>query len=150
MLIRIEGHDLPGGSCNPAPDFPDGHHNIHVALQGRKGPGDLHGMARADADSVTWELPCEVVSPPPIADLRGPHIQGRPGRRFIYISWGVVDGGHFRMFRRAKLALDAVPGPVMSAACETGRLLGRVGLTDQKGQPACAGIAVDWSALPAR
>ena len=35
--IRIEGTDLPGRACGPGPDFPDGHHNIHVAAQGPEG-----------------------------------------------------------------------------------------------------------------
>ncbi|WP_369333565.1 DUF5990 family protein [Trebonia kvetii] len=36
-----------------------------------------------------------------------------PGGRFIYLNWGTVDApGEFRMFRRAKLRLDAVPREV--------------------------------------
>jgi hypothetical protein len=152
MLIRIEGSDLPGRTCGPGPDFPDGHHNIHVAIQGRKGQQDLLGLVGADAESAAWDLDCEVVSPPPAADLRGAQIQGSPGERFIYISWGVLDeAGGFRMFRRAKLSLDSVPPEVMAAACDNGILLGRLGLTDDKGWPVCAAIRpprIEWSAPP--
>ena len=49
MLIRIEGHDLPGSSCGPGPDYPDGHPNIHVAVQRRNKPGELWGLFRGDA-----------------------------------------------------------------------------------------------------
>src|ERR1700678_2783055 len=51
VLIRIEGSDLPGSSCGPGPDYPDGHHNIHVAVQGRKGQQDLFGLVPADVQS---------------------------------------------------------------------------------------------------
>ena len=96
MQIHIEGFNLPGRSCGPGPDYPDGHHNIHVAVQGRKGQQDLLGLVPADVTSATWQLDCDVVSPPPAADLRGPQIQGSPGKRFIYLTWGVVDlDGHF-------------------------------------------------------
>lgn len=152
MLIRIEGTDLPGRSCGPAPESPGGHHNIHVAVQGRKGPHDLCGLVPGDAPAAHWELECTVVSPPPAADLRGPQIQGPPGRRFIYLSWGVVeDGGAFRMFRRAKLRLDQVPDEVMSAACRSGLLVGRLPLSDERGNPRCAavpGAAITWDAPP--
>jgi hypothetical protein len=149
MLIRIEATDLPGAACGPGPDYPSGHHNIHVAVQGRKGQQDLLGLVRADADKTTWDLECSVVNPPPAADLRGPQIHGSPGHRFIYLSWGVVDGNRFRMFRRAKLWLDAVPGPVVADACEAGLLVGRLGLTDHKGWPLCAAVRpprISWSA----
>ena len=150
MLIRVEGSDLPGRTCGPGPDFPDRHHNIHVAVQGRKGQQDLYGLVAADNESVSWELDCTIVSPPPATDLRGPTIQGSPGRRFIYLSWGVVDdAGRFTMFRRAKLWLDAVPVTVMASACEGGLLVGQLGLTDDKGWPLCASVRpprIVWSA----
>jgi hypothetical protein len=153
MLIRIEGSDLPGRTCGPGPDFPDGHQNVHVAIQGRKGQQDLFGLVGADAESVAWDLVCDLVSPPPHVDLWGAQIQGPPGKRFIYISWGAAVGGAggFRMFRRAKLCLDAVPPAVMAAACNEGMLVGRLGLTDDEGWPLCAAVRpprVEWSAQP--
>jgi hypothetical protein len=60
-----------------------------------------------------------------------------------------VDDAGFQMFRRAKLALDAVPSDVLARAVETGELLARVGFTDQKGHPACADLrtrGIEWSA----
>jgi hypothetical protein len=149
VLITIEAVDLPGRSCGPGPDYPSGHPNIHVAVQGRKGQQDLLGLTRGDADHVTWTLSCSVVAPPPEPDLRGAQIHGPPGQRFIYLTWGVVSGNDFRMFRRAKLRLDAVPGPVMSAAIEAGGLVGRLGLSDEKGNPLCASVRpprITWKA----
>jgi Family of unknown function (DUF5990) len=148
VLIQIEGTDLPGRSCGPGPDFPDGHHNIHVAVQGRKGHQDVFGLTPADAPAARWEIESQVVSHSPI-DLRGPHLHGSPGHRFIYLTWGVVaQPGSFTMFRRAKLLLDAVPEQVLTLAAERGRLIGRVGLTDTKGWPLCASVRpprIAWS-----
>jgi hypothetical protein len=149
MLIRIEGSDLPGRTCGAGPDFPDGHHNIHVAVQGRHGQQDLFGLVAGDAESAAWDLVCEMVSPPPAADFKGAQIVGPPGKRFIFLSWGVVGkAGGFRMFRRAKLCLDAVAPTVMAAASDKGILVGRLGLTDDKGRPLCAAVRpprIAWS-----
>jgi hypothetical protein len=151
MLIRIEGFELPGRWCGPGPDYPDGHQNVHVAVQGRKGQQDLFGLLPADRSSVVWELECVIVSPPPAADLRGAQIQGPPGQRFIYLTWGVVDETEaFTMFRRAKLWLDAVPPDVMERACTTGLLVGRLGLSDDHGWPLCAAARpprIEWSTV---
>lgn len=149
MLVRIEGSDLPGRSCGPGPDFPNGHHNVHVAVQGRREQQDLLGTVPADVASVAWELECRIVSLSPAVDLKGPHIHGPPGKRFIYITWGVVGASiPFRMFRRAKIWLDTVPAQVMEAACEHELLIGRLGLTDDKGWPLCAAVRpprIEWS-----
>lgn len=149
VLICIEGIDLPGRTCGPGPGVPDGYHNIHVAVQGRKGQQDLLGVVAGDVAAAEWEVESQVVSRSPI-DLRGPQIHGSPGKRFIYLTWGVVDrAGSFVMFRRAKLVLDAVPEPVLSLAVERGRLVGRLGLTDAKGWPLCASVRpprITWSA----
>jgi hypothetical protein len=95
----------------------------------------------ADVPSVVWALGRTVVSPPPAADLRGQQVQGRPGKRFVYLSWGVVDDtGAFHMFRRAELWLDAVPDAVMARAWEDAVLVGQLGLTDDNGWPRCAPV----------
>lgn len=57
--------------------------------------------------------------------------------------------GAFTMFRRAKLLLGAVPPEVLAAAVRSGRLTGRLGLTDAKGHPLCARVVpptVRWTA----
>ena len=86
---------------------------------------------------------------------RGRSVQGGPGKRFVYLSWGVVAGvGTFAMFRRAKLMLDGVPPDVLHRAVASGILVGRLGLTDEKGHAArCAASVrpplIEWSAYPA-
>jgi Family of unknown function (DUF5990) len=80
----------------------------------------------ADVSSAIWELEVGVSPTSATVDLRGPQIQGPPGKRFIYLTWGVVDSeGIFTMFRRAKLWLAAVPTDIIGAACTSGLLIGR-------------------------
>jgi uncharacterized protein DUF5990 len=153
VQIRIEASDLPGNSCGPSPDSPGGYHNIHVGVQRRNRRDELLGLVPADAASATWVLDCTVVPSPGGADLRGPYIQGPPAGRFIYLSWGTVDdAGNFTLFRRAKLWLDAIPPAVLAGAVDLGLLVGRLGLTDRKGNPVCAGVrppVIEWSAMAA-
>jgi hypothetical protein len=141
MRIRVEGTELPGRNFAP------GHEDVHVAVQGRKAT-DLVGLVPADVPAALWHLTCQVVSADPV-DLRGPQIHGSPGHRFIYLTWGDVgQPGAFAMFRRAKLWLDAVPADVMARAIENELLVGRLGLTDDKGGPLCASVRpprIEWS-----
>jgi hypothetical protein len=150
MLIRLEGRDLPGASCGPGPAYPGGHPNIHVAVQRRNKPADLLGLVRGDAETAEWELECTATEGSSGIDVKGPFVQGGSGGRFIYLSWGVVEEtGEFAMFRRGKLMLNAVPSDVLSRAVANGTLVGRFGLTDEKGNPTCAAMRppqVEWSA----
>ncbi len=140
VLIRIEANDLPGRSCGPSPERPGGHHGIEVGVQRNNHPDELMGRVSADVDSVAWEIEANPVSAA-ATDFRGAYISGPPGGRFIYLSWGVVEGPtNFEMFRRAKIMLDAVPPDVMRTSVESGVLVGRLGLTDPKGNPICAAI----------
>ncbi len=53
------------------------------------------------------------------------------------------------MFRRAKLMLDGVPPDVLRGAVASGVLVGRLGLTDEMGNPRCASVRpplMAWSA----
>ena len=150
MRIRIEGSDLPGRSCGPSPDSPGGYQHIEVAVQRRGKPAELLGRTDADAPAAIWTIDCELVRSVAGPDLKGRYIQGPPGGRFIYLSWGAVDrSGAFTMFRRAKLWLDAVPSAVLAEADRNGTLVGRLGLTDDKGGPLCASVRppiIEWSA----
>ncbi|MEV1067699.1 DUF5990 family protein [Streptomyces sp. NPDC050263] len=166
MRIRIEATDLPGRTCPPGaaaatataahapvPVPVPVHRNVHVAVQRRDRPAELLALHPGDAPSATWALECTVASSPTGTDVKGPYVQGRPGGRFVYLSWGAVDdSGAFAMFRRAKLMLDAVPAEVLTAATRTGLLVGRLGLTDACGEPLCARVVpphIAWTAEPA-
>jgi hypothetical protein len=154
MRIRIDAVDLPGLTC-PAPEgrAVPAYDNIHVAVQRRDRPAELLDPQPGDGPSATWTLECAVTPSPAGPDVRGPYVQDRLGRRFIYLSWGTVDeAGVFSMFRRAKLMLDAVPSEVLAAAAREGLLVGRLGLTDECGNPRCARVEppqIDWTAEPA-
>lgn len=150
VQIRIEGSELPGRSCGPSPDRPGGYQNVHVGVQRRGRPDELLDLVPGDAPYATWILECTAIPTPTGVDLRGPYIQGPPGARFIYLSWGTVDDDrNFTLFRRAKVWLDAIPPGVLDDARKVGRLEGRLGLTDRKGNPLCAAVrppAIEWVA----
>ncbi|MDT9700884.1 DUF5990 family protein [Streptomyces sp. P17] len=143
MLLRIDADVLPGltvGGEDPV------YRNVHVAVQRRGRPAELLDLQPGDAPHATWTLECTTTG----MDVRGPYVQGRPGERFIYLSWGTVDeAGTFTMFRRAKLMLDAVPTEILDAAVRDGLLAGRLGLTDGRGMPLCARVVpprITWTA----
>lgn len=79
IQIRIVGSGLPG------------RRDIHVGVQRRNNPGDLLGLHSGDAATAIWTFPATTVPTPAGLDLKGPYIQGRPGGRFIYLSWGTTD-----------------------------------------------------------
>ncbi|WP_329570815.1 DUF5990 family protein [Kitasatospora sp. NBC_01266] len=149
MQLRIEAFDLPGRDCAAGPDFP-GFANIHVAVQRRARPSELLDLQPGDAATARWTFDCTATRTGESVELTGPYIQGRPGERFIYLSWGTVDeGGTFTMFRRAKLILGAIEPATVEAALAAGRLVARLGLTDAKGHPLCARVTpprIAWSA----
>jgi len=137
--FRIVGTDLPGSTCGPSPERPDGHHNIHVGVQCKQ---EVVQRVRGDAKQAVFEF--EV----PIKDGKfgGPFIHCRDGQRFVYVSWGVVEGDDFHMFRRAKLHVDHID----TAAADGHTVEGRLGLTDAKGNPTCASIrppAIAWQVV---
>lgn len=154
MQIVIDGVDLPGLSCGASPGFP-GYTNIHVGVQRRNRPSEHLDLQPGDASSVAWALNCEVFRSEDMIDVRGPHVQGRPGGRFIYLSWladcGAADDAAetLAMFRRAKLMLTDIDAEIIAGAEKSGRLTARLGLTDAKGHPICARIrppTVQWTA----
>lgn len=147
IQIRIEARDLPGRDVGPSADTP-GHRGVHVGVQ-RRGE-EVSDLCPGDAAAAVWTLEATVAPVQAGIDVTGPHIQGAPGERFIYLSWGTVDDtGTFTTFRRAKLMLDAIDPAVLHTARRHGRLTARLGLTGTDGRPLCAAIRpplVDWSA----
>jgi hypothetical protein len=153
MLIRIEGVDLPGrrvesadggravsGDAGSGGVLPFG--NVHVGVQ-RK--ADVVDLVPADAESAVWEFEVTSREVDGLLDVGGPHVHGRPGARFLYLSWGTVAGDAFTMFGRAKLMFGDIPTDVLRAAHDAagagaGVLVGRLGLTDASGGPRCARV----------
>lgn len=132
MELHITGTDLPGRDCG------DDYTNVHVGIQIRREPEQI---VPADAESVTFTTAIEIVDRNGVPDFRGHAVQGRPGARFVYLTWGNPNAsGDFNMFRRAKLILDAIDDEVMDAAMQSGVLHAQLGLTDEYGMPRCAAV----------
>jgi Family of unknown function (DUF5990) len=132
MLLQIRGHHLPGRVWRSHDEHYD---NVHVGIQVGKAPREL---VRGDAETSAWTIPIEVVGREGGLDFRGTAVQGRPGARFVYLTWGdVAEDGSFTMFRRAKLMLADLESLVAGAG-DTRQVIARVDLTDECGGPRCA------------
>ena len=117
MRLVIRGHHLPGRTCGP-------YDNVHVALQAKSEPV---GLVPADADAAEWIADVRTGD----GDFRGPAVHGKRGERFVYLTWGTVDGDSFTMFRRAKLMMADLPA-------DADEVIVDVDLTDERGMPRCA------------
>ena len=120
MHVRIEGFEMPGG-------------DVHVGVQRGKEVVDLF---RGDAPSAEWSFDVTVKPFDGGLDFGGPYVHGKRGDRFLYLSWGVLEAGTFRMFRRAKLLFADAPADVLAG----GAVTCRVRMTDSCGNPRCARV----------
>jgi hypothetical protein len=138
----------------PAP-FGPVHRNIHVALATTaKGiaegqpwltvplkPGLALEPFPGDAKEARWEVTVTVRgSADDGYDFTGPFVGGDRTDRNLGLVWGDVPGdGTLQMFRGAKLRVVDVPPDLITEAMRPGhRLVARVRLTDDKGNPVCA------------
>jgi len=152
VTIRIRGHDLPGLRCAglPGPAKP-AYEAVHVGVQRRREVVDL---VPGDAPAACWTLLLDVVPGRDGGlDVRGPWVHGKPGERFLYLSWGELgDAGQFSMFRRAKLWLGPIGQERLQQALDTGAVVeGRLSLTGRRGGPLCASVrppTIEWSLAP--
>ena len=146
MEISIHGHHLPGRHFCRADGSPLD--DVHVGVQERAEPT---GLVAGDAESATWHVHVRVIAGDGgQLDFRGPAVQGKPGERFVYLTWGNVGpDGEFEMFRRAKLMLNRIDPDLVRSAEAAGRpLRATVDLTDARGGPRCARVdppALIWS-----
>ena len=106
--FHIVGTDLPGRRGN-----------VHVGVQRGREVVDL---VPGDATQAEFAFDVAVRN----GRFGGPYVHGRGDERFVYLSWGELGHGTFRMFRRAKLQLDSLD----PAACDGRTVEGRLGLTD--------------------
>ncbi|MFI5891537.1 DUF5990 family protein [Actinoplanes sp. NPDC051513] len=129
--MRIEGRDLPTGDELRL-------RNVHVGVQ-RK--AEVVDRVPVSAASAVWELEVTAREVDGLLDVGGPFVHGRPGARFLYLSWGNVSDSGFEMFRRAKLMFGDIPTALLRGAFEDGGVLvGELGLTDAYGDPKCARV----------
>ncbi|GLH96323.1 DUF5990 family protein [Phytohabitans aurantiacus] len=145
MRIRIEGRDLPGRRAGVEADSLR-LHNVHVGVQRA---AEVVDRVPASAAEATWQFDITSREVDGLLDVGGPWVHGRPGARFLYLSWGAVTDNRFEMFRRAKLLFGDVPTDLLRVAHEgAGVLVGRLGLTDAKGGPLCARVRppdIEWT-----
>lgn len=134
MQIRIEGSDLPGLA------------DVEVGVQRKT---EVVDRVPARAPAAVWEFAVTAREVDGLLDVGGPWVHGRPGARFLYLSWGRVSGDEFAMFRRAKLLFGDIPTAMLRAAYSgEGVLVARLGLTDELGGPRCARVRppdIVWS-----
>jgi hypothetical protein len=146
VRIRIEGSDLPGRRGGSEADALR-RNNVHLGVQRR---AEVVDWCAADAESAMWEFEVDSREIDGLLDVGGPYVHGRPGARFLYLSWGAVHGAEFAMFKRIKLMFGDVPTEVLRAAHDGNAVLvGRLGLTDSKGGPRAARVRppdVVWDA----
>jgi Family of unknown function (DUF5990) len=161
MKVVVEGTDLPGTRCKP-PASGDGYANVHVGLCTRSAksagpaivpsrPWHVVDLVPGDAPGARWEFDIVVREDENGQDFGGPFVRGNRGDRHIGLAWGELPGdGTFRLFRGAKLRLEAIDPTIVRAANQPGaRLVARLGLTDAKGNPRCASVrppTIAWSA----
>jgi hypothetical protein len=149
VKLRIVGTELPGATFHDEGFTESTWERVHVGVQRGREVVDL---VRADAQEAVFELEVDVrPGRDGRPDFFGPWVHGRPGKRFLYLSWGSVgDDGSFDMFRRAKLWLSQAEDALAGAA--GGELEARLRLTDGRGGPTCGGLApglVEWRAVRA-
>lgn len=135
--VRIVGRRLPGSSWS-------GRHGIHVGVQC---DGEVIGLVPGDAADAIFDIDVDVVAD--VAgepDFRGPYVHGRRGERFVYLSWGEVDGdGTFAMFRRLKLHLaPLVEHETAEKVFAAKRIQAVLELTDTRGRPLAASVRPPW------
>jgi hypothetical protein len=129
--MRIEGRGLPSGDDLRL-------RNVHVGVQRKT---EVVERFPVSAPEAAWEFDVDVREIDDLLDVGGPFVHGRPGARFLYLSWGNVRGDSFDMFRRAKLMFGDIPTAVLRDAYENGGVLvGELGLTDEHGDPICARV----------
>jgi hypothetical protein len=153
LTVRIRGYDLPGLRCAGLPnDSRPARESVHVGIQRHR---EVVELFPGNATEAVWDVPIDVgPGRDGGTDFRGPHVQGKPGERFLYLSWGeVATDGQFAMFRRAKLWLGTIGEALLQeAAAKTAIVEGRLPLTDRRGGPLCASVRpplIEWSVIPA-
>lgn len=141
MQLTVVGRDLPGASCA-------GHTAVRVGVQ--RGRQEEQWWP-ADAAEVRWRLPLTArTARDGRPDVAGPHVQGRPGERFVYLVWSGLDpDGRPERFRRLKLPLAAADGPLAQWLAADRDGVVTLGLTAADGTPRCASVppaALAWAA----
>jgi hypothetical protein len=141
LTIRLVCTDLPGRRfIDPYTRAPGVNEPVYLGIQ--KGRQVIE-TTRADVEKAVFQPTFRVKRfADESVDFLGPFAQGKRGQRFIYLSWGVlVQGGEFRMFRRAKIQLSHLTWKTVEAHLTAAQpIVARLTLTDSEGCPLCATV----------
>jgi hypothetical protein len=109
------------------------------------GKDELVKPASITKTRIVFDLSVEMVedSSPSGFRLRGRAVQGRPGKRFVYLRIGTYAGQTDTLIgRRAKIGIEGIDRKLVDAmrAKKSGVLQAKFTGTDRKGEPACATV----------
>ena len=140
--MRVVLRGLPGVDCTDAKTG-ETWHNVRVGVQRGKEPDEIRP---ASGHKLSWTLPVTFTAD----DVRGPHVQGKKGDRFVYLTWGVADAAErFAMFRRTKLFFATIPPHLIADVGKLGGVLeATLPGTDARGGPMSGGVrppVVEWA-----
>lgn len=131
MLLTVIGTDLPGRTCAS-------HTCVRVGVQRGR---DAEQWFPAGADAARWTLEVTAKDGTAGPDVCGPHVQGRPGARFVYLVWTGVDAaGSDGMFRRLKVPLDLTAPVLRRALLQDTPLTVALSLSALDRTPRCGGL----------
>lgn len=152
LPLRIVGLGLPGRVLLGAGPAGRRRRNVHVGVQ--RGAAVV-GRVPGDAGEAVWDLVLVLAQGRDgELEVSGPWVHGRPGDRFLCLSWGELgEDGTWAMFRRLKLWPGDAGAEALEQAAGAGRRLElRLALTDAQGTPLCGGRAVagemTWQVVP--
>ena len=141
VIIRLVCRDLPGlRFCDTSPGQPAVREPVYLGIQRGK---TVQEAVPANRRQVTFEAALTVErradgSP----NFLGPYAHGKPGERFLYLSWCVKQtDGRLEMFRRAKVMLSQLAWAEVQHAARSGvPISADLSLTDERGGPLCATV----------
>ena len=140
VTIHLHCIDFPGRSF-------DGKTDIKVGPQkGDEVDDDVFGDAK-QADFL-FDLRVERNPKTGKPNFLGPYAHGKPDERFLYLCWGVRNGRHFQVFRKAKIHLSHLDWATVETAARAKQPIeATLKLTDKKGGPLCASVKpehIEW------
>lgn len=149
VIVELIGTDLPGRTCGPDMDG-QWYDAVRVGLA--RGTDTIE-LVPGDADTARWTVPIELaIDEDGKLDQRGPFVLGPRGERYLGLRWLRRDAdGNDVVFRGAKFKLFEMDGAFFEKALGEGRrLVGSLGLTDERGWPRCATVrppAITWTVV---
>jgi hypothetical protein len=115
--------------------------SVTFALQ--RGKGDLEQATRSNGAAISFQFTARVKSAGARVNLLGPHCQGPPASRFVYVNSGTLAGDPKSPWtRRAKVPLTTISAAMIAkvARMPGGLLEARIAGTARDGGPAAASV----------